>query len=205
MKPKLALWVLPFFVSVASAADITCNAGAASIPVFNPSSISGAVGDYTLDCTGGTPGTPSLMNFDSFMNAPVLNTGGWVLTDGMNNFAGTLVPSNLIEFLSVPVNPPGAGHLNFQVEGIVVNPSVLPPGAEFLEDMTVSGPLSIAIVNSVQVVAVNAPELSTLPLTGTALGAIIGLWRRRLPAWTCHCSLSLSATVTGDSSPSSQL
>ena len=32
MKPKLALWMLTFFVPAASAADITCNAGAASIP-----------------------------------------------------------------------------------------------------------------------------------------------------------------------------
>ncbi len=179
MKPKLALWMLTFFVPAASAADITCNAGAASIPVFNPSSISGAVGDYTLDCTGGTTGTPTLMNFSSFMNVSVLNTGGWILTDGVNNFAGTLVLSNLVEFLSVPVSPPGVGHLDFEVEGIFVNPSVLPPGAEFREDLTVSGPLSITIVNPIQVVAVNAPELSTLPLTSMALGAIMWLWSRR--------------------------
>jgi len=30
-----------------SADTITCNAGAASVPVFNPSSVSEAVGDYT--------------------------------------------------------------------------------------------------------------------------------------------------------------
>jgi hypothetical protein len=182
MKPKLALWMLPFFVPAVNAADITCNAGAVSIPVFDPSSISGRVGDYTLDCTGGTPGTPVPMNFTSFMNVSVLNTGGWILTDGINNFAGTPGLSNVVEFLSVPVNPPGAGHLDFQVEGIFVNPSVLPPGAEFLEDMTVAGSLSITIVNSVQEVAVNAPELSTLPLAGMALGAMIWLWRRHAVA-----------------------
>jgi len=97
----------------------------------------------------------------------------------MNNFAGTLVPSNLIEFLGVPVNPPGAGHLNFQVEGIFVNPSILPPGVAFAEDVTVSSLLSITIVNSVQVVAVNAPEPSTLPLTNVALWTVVWLWRRR--------------------------
>ena len=91
MRLKLALWLLPVFIPGASAAVITCNAGAASIPVFNPSSVSGAVGDYTLDCTGGTPGSPTLMNFSSFMNVSVLNTGGWILTDGVNNFAGMLV------------------------------------------------------------------------------------------------------------------
>jgi hypothetical protein len=179
MKPTLALWMLPVFVPAATAADITCNAGVTSIPVFNPSSTSGAVGDYTLDCTGGTPGTTP-MNFTSFMNVAVLNTGGWTLTDGVNNFAGTLVPSNVVEFLSVPVNPPGLGHLNFKVEGIFVNPSMLPPGAEFREDMTIFSPVfSITIVNSVQTVAVNAaPELGTLPLTSMALGVIIWLGRR---------------------------
>jgi hypothetical protein len=186
MKPKLALWMLPFFVPAASAADITCNAGAASIPVFDPSSTSGAVGNYTLDCTGGTFGTPTLVNFDAFMNVAVLNTGGWILTDGLSNFAGTLVPSNLIEFLNVPINPPGVGHLNLQVEGIVVNPSVLPPGTAFREVMLVSGPLSITIVNPIQVVAVNAPELSTLPLTSMALGLVIGLWRRRPGTLCCR-------------------
>jgi hypothetical protein len=182
MKPNLALWMLPFFVLAASAADITCTAGAASIPIFNPSSTSGAVGDYTLDCTGGTPGTPTPMDFTSFMNVSVLNTGGWILTDGINNFPGTLGLSNVVEFLSVPVNPPGAGHLDYTVEGIFVNPSVLPPGAEFREDMTISGQLSITIVNPMQVVAVNAPEAATLPLTAIALAAIAlaGIvWLRR--------------------------
>jgi hypothetical protein len=179
MKPILALWVLLSFVPAASAADITCNAGVNSIPVFDPSSTSRAVGDYTLDCTGGTPGAPSLLNFSSFMNVPVLNTGGWILTDGLNNFAGALILSNLVEFMSVPVNPPGAGHLGFKVEGIFVNPSVLPAGAEFREDVTVSGPLSITIVDSVQTVAVNAPEPPTLPLANAALSAIVWWYRRR--------------------------
>jgi hypothetical protein len=181
MRLKLALWVLPVLVPTASAVEITCNAGAASIPVFNPSSVSGAVGDYTLDCTGGTPGSPTLMDFSSFMNVSVLNTGGWILTDGVNNFAGTLVDGNLVEFLSVPFNPPGVGHLGLQVENIFVNPSVLPPGSQFREDVTVFGPLSITIVDPIQVVAVNAPEASTLLLAGMALGAVVWLGCRR-----CH-------------------
>jgi uncharacterized protein (TIGR03382 family) len=179
MRLKLALWILPVLVSVASAAEVTCNAGAASIPVFNPSSVSGAVGDYTLNCTGGAPGSPTLTNFSSFMNVSVLNTGGWILTDGVNNFAGTLGGGNLVEFLSVPFNPPGAGHLGFQVENIFVNPSVLPPGSQFEEVVTVFSPISITIVDPIQVVAVNAPEPSTPLLAGMALGAVVWLGRRR--------------------------
>ena len=79
---------------------------------------------------------------------------------------------------TVTVNPPGGAHLDLQVENIFVNPSMLPPGSEFLEDMAVSDP-SIGIVNSEQVVAENAPEPSTLPLTGLAMGALTWLWRCR--------------------------
>ena len=39
-----------------------------------------------------------MLNFTSFMNVSVLNTGGWILTDGVHNFAGTLVPANVVEF-----------------------------------------------------------------------------------------------------------
>jgi len=49
-----------------------------------------AVGDDTLD---------------------LLNTGGWILTDGVNMTAGTLFPANVVEFSGVPFNPPGAGHV----------------------------------------------------------------------------------------------
>lgn len=72
---KLALWTLLLLVPAVRAATITCNAGATSIPVFNPTSVLGAVGDYTLDCADGMTGTPIVVNFGSFMNVPVLNTG----------------------------------------------------------------------------------------------------------------------------------
>lgn len=49
MRLKFALWMLATLAPVASAAVINCSAGAASVPVFDPSSVSGAVGDYTLD------------------------------------------------------------------------------------------------------------------------------------------------------------
>ena len=93
MRPKLALWLLPVFIPGGECGERSRaqRGGAASIPIFNPSSVSGAVGDYTLDCSGGMLVASTLMNFSAFMNVSALNTGGWILTDGVNNFAGMLV------------------------------------------------------------------------------------------------------------------
>jgi hypothetical protein len=180
MKLK-ALWILLVFVPAMSADTIMCSAGAVSIPVFDPSSVSGAVGDYTLDCTGGTPVLPPdpvpQMNFDAFMNVSVLNTGGWILTDGVNMTPGILGLGNQIEFLGVPFNPPGTGHVLFEVENIFVNPSGELPGFQFMEDLTVSGNLAITIKNPQQLVAVNAvPEPFMLGFVGVSLGT---MWLRR--------------------------
>src|SRR5271166_6165768 len=161
-----ALWMLLAFIPAMSASTITCNAGAASIPVFDPSSVSGAVGDYTLDCTGGTPvvspNPVPVINVTVFMSASILNTGGWILTDGFNMTSGTLAPSNVISFLDVPFNPPGTGSLDFKVENILVNPSDELPGSQFNETIAIGTSFLIDVTNNpVQLVAVNAvPEPS---------------------------------------------
>jgi hypothetical protein len=178
MKLK-ALGILLVFVPALSAdAVVTCNAGAASVPVFDVSSVSGAVGDYTLDCTGGTPTPPGQavpeVNVFASLNVPVLDTGGWILTDGVNMTSGALLAPNEVEFLDVPLNPPGAGHLDFEVENTFVNPSLEPPGFEFIENMEITGNVALTIESPPQLVAVNAvPEPSfTLLFAGVGLGAM---------------------------------
>ena len=91
-----------------------------------------------------TPPTPiPEIDVDAFINVPVLNTGGWILTDGVNMIPGIMVASNLIEFLGVPFNPPGTGNLAFQVENILVNPSAEPPGFQFKEELEITSNFSI--------------------------------------------------------------
>jgi hypothetical protein len=184
MRVKVATWVLITLAPMASSAVITCTAGAASVPVFDPSSVSGAVGDYTLDCTGGTPVLPPNpvpeINVTAFMNVTVLNTGGWVLTDGVTMTAGVHGLDNVVEFLGVPFNPPGAGHVVFQVENILVNPSGEPPGFQFREELAITGDFSTSILNADQLVAVNAtPEPLTFVFVGFGLAAMLWSGRRR--------------------------
>jgi hypothetical protein len=183
MSVKLAFLAVAVVTSVVSAADINCIAGATSVPVFNPTSTSGTVGDYTLDCTGGTPVSSGLplpeINVTSFMNVAVLTPGTWTLTDGVHNFPGVLGLSNVVEFIGVPFDPPGAGHVTFEVEGIQVNPSDLPPGAQFREVVDVTSTMSFGISNPDQLVGVNAPEPVTVPLLVLGIGAVVWQGRRR--------------------------
>jgi hypothetical protein len=120
-----------------------------------------------------------VINIDAFTNVPVLNTGRWILTDGMNMTPGVLGSSNLIEFVGVPFEPPGTGDLIFQVENIFVDPSAEPPGFQFNEEVGISGNFSIDVPNPLQLVAVNAvPEPSpTLVFVGLVLTMWLG--RRR--------------------------
>jgi len=171
------LWILLAFVPAMSAAVITCNSGAASVPVFNTSSVSAALGDYTLDCTGGIPTPPDQaipeIDFTAFINAPILNTGGWILTDGVNMTAGTLLLSNVVEFLGVPFNPPGTGNVVFTVENIFVNPSAESAGFQFMEVSAINGDLSVEIARPEQLVAENAvPEPFSLVFVGLGMSAI---------------------------------
>jgi hypothetical protein len=174
------LWILLVFSPAMSAQVIPCNAGALSVPVFNPTSISGEVGDYTLDCTGGTVSPPIQIDFYIQMNVPVLNTGGWILSEGGNMTAGTLYSSEVIEFVGVPFIPPGAGDGVFQVENIFVNPSAEPPGFQFTGTGSIFGNVSIDIPNQQQVVAENAvPEPFSLVFVGLGMGAMwLGRKRR---------------------------
>jgi hypothetical protein len=175
-----ALWILMVFVPALSADPVTtCNAGAASVPVFDVTSVSGAVGDYTLDCIGGNPTPPDQIVPDVtvavVMNVNVLDTLGWILTDGVTMTSGTMIAPNEVEFSDVPFNPPGTGgHLDFEVQGIFVNPSLEPRGYEFDELMAINGPPTVVLDIPEQLVAVNAvPEPSfTLLFAGFGLGAM---------------------------------
>jgi|SRR5579862_5190778 len=173
MKPTV-LWMLFFFAPLMSASSVTCDAGAASIPVFDPTTTSGAVGDYTLDCSGGLPVTGPLpvVIVDVTLNAPVLNTSGWILTDGLHNTSGTLAAPDEVDFIGVPFNPPGD---DFEVENIFVNPSLEGPGFQFFEEAKITTDFSITVQNGTQLVAENAvPEPSSIPvLVVLGLGIVL--------------------------------
>jgi len=93
--------------------------------------------------------------------------------------SGTLLSPDVVEFLGVPFNAPGAGDLDFQVEGIFVNPSLEPPGFAFNEEVSITGNASIFIGSQQQLVAENAVPEPSLTLVLVGLGLTIRLWHRR--------------------------
>jgi hypothetical protein len=114
------------------------------------------------------------INVTAFMNVSILNTDGWVLSDGVNMTPGILGASNDVEFVGVPFNPPGAGTVVFTVENIFVNPSAEAPGFQFMELAEVFSTMSFGITNSEQLVAENAvPEPFSLVFVGLGLGAML--------------------------------
>jgi hypothetical protein len=142
--------------TAAMAGPLACIGQVGPYPIFNPTSTSGAVANFSLACTGGVSGSPVLVNFDYFMNFPVINSGSWILTDGASNFSGALKASNLVEFQNVSFNPPGNGVVAWTVENILVNPSLGRGGTSFYENISVSA--AIPISNPQQLVAANGPE-----------------------------------------------
>jgi hypothetical protein len=175
-----ALLILSAFAATLSADPnvVTCTPGVASVPVFSTSSVSGEVGDYTLDCTGGIP-APSppfpVINVYASMNVPILDTAGWVLSVGGSPTPGTLYSPDQVEFVGVPFDSPGSGTVDLEVENIFVNPSLEPPGFQFSDTVSITGNVSISIpiASQQQLVAQNAvPEPFTLPLVSLGLAAV---------------------------------
>jgi hypothetical protein len=174
MKLKI-LWTLLAFVPALMAVPVdNCTSGAASVPVFSISSTSSAVADYTLDCTGVPEGPPPpTIDVDAILNVPILDTGGWILTDGTTNTPGILVSPKDVEFQGVPFGLT-SGSQDFTIEGIFVNPSIEGPGFVFNEADTITSNFSIDSTNVVsEEVGVNAtPEPSMLLFAAVGLGAV---------------------------------
>jgi hypothetical protein len=158
---------------------IDCLAGITPfVPTFSLSSTVGVVADYTLFCTAGRVSGPTVAeNFTFFLNTTAL-TAPWTLTEASNTYVGTRGASNEVFFLGVAFDT-SKPTLSFEIHGMEVDPSTMPPGFTYFEDLAVSGPLTLNIVNDpIQLVGVNAaPEPSTFGLAGLALAAAI--FRRR--------------------------
>ena len=224
MRVRLVFSLLPVLAAVASAGSLACVSGAASVPGFNPISTSGAVGDFTLTCTGGDPGYPVAVSFDYFLNAAVITPGSWILTNGLNGYySGTVnSPGNDLNFQHVVFTPPGSGVVTWMVENIFVNPSQSAPGYQFAEMVSITG-ANIPISGSSQVVvAMNRPAetlhffqggLSSAPVplpSGQLVGDVTGTISDDAPQdyysfyWNGG-AFSATATINGASSDASYL
>jgi hypothetical protein len=176
MKLK-ALWIPMVFVAALRAVPVPiCTSGAGSVPVFSISSTSGEVADYTIDCSGvPEPSPPPTIDIDAKLNVPILNTGGWFITDGTTSTPGVLdsIVADQVDFDGVPFSLSG-GSENYTIEGIFVNPRDQGAGFTFEETDTIIHNFSIDTTNVVEEeVGVNAaPEPSMLLLGAVGLGAV---------------------------------
>jgi hypothetical protein len=162
-----------------------CTPSAASVPIFSAVSTVGTVGDYLLSCvnSGFSPGTPSgTVRFDFFANTSILNPATWTLVQGLNSYTGSLTNSNQVDFTGITYDP-NLSNVNFELEGVQVNPSLWGAGFEYRETIAISGTISLPIKNNDPVVTVafndNAPEPGTLFLAGGA-SLLLFLKRRRV-------------------------
>ena len=176
---SVALLLGSVAASTAQVPPIDCLAGITpSVPTFSVSSTLGVVADYTLFCSAGLVSGPTVAeNFTFFLNTTAL-TAPWTLTEASNTYVGTRGASNEVFFLGVAFDT-SKPTLSFEIHGMEVNPSTMPPGFPLLRGFGANGPLTLNIVNDpIQLVGVNAaPEPSTFGLAGLALAAAI--FRRR--------------------------
>jgi PEP-CTERM motif len=176
---RLALLLASAAACTAQIQPIDCLAGITPpVPTFSLSSTIGVVADYTLFCSAGLVSGPTVAeNVTFFLNTTAL-TAPWALTEASNTYVGTRGASNEVFFLGVAFDT-SKPTLSFEIHGMEVDPSTMPPGFLYLEDSSVNGPLTLNIVNDpIQLVGVNAaPEPSTFALVGLALAA--ATFRRR--------------------------
>ncbi len=168
----LAAWVLLApGLAFAQSPPFQCLIGVASVPTLDPSSTSAAVGDYTFNCTGGTPGSPPPVTVQLVLDTTIINSGSWNLTDGTHNYAGVYgTPGNPgqvngVNFPNVPFPEPGPGSsLTWTVQNILVNPSLNPGGFQYMGEVSFTGNPTLSAANPNQLVAMNS---STPPVANS--------------------------------------
>ena len=125
------------------AGPLGCIANSGVAPNFNAASTSATLGNVILECTGGTPGAPTSVNFDFILNGTVRPAPA-NSTSGGNNYQGVLVSGNDVEFQNVPFSAPGNTEADLNFSNNSVNPSQYIGGYEFIATLSNSASIPIA-------------------------------------------------------------
>jgi hypothetical protein len=176
----LSVGVLTIGIACAQAPIRSCTPLVPLVPLLNATASSGAVGDTDIACSNSSPGGTILtMNVLFTMAVPVLNTGGWTLTQGANTYTGSLFTPQQVRFTGVQFDT-DLPTLTYSFTGIQVNPSLEPAGFVYHEFIAFTGPTVPTLTAGDVVVAINdnAPEPSTWGMMAGAL-VVMCLYRSR--------------------------
>jgi hypothetical protein len=173
----LTLLITTVFVAQAAPAD-SCNPFTPFPTLLSAIATSGAVGDLDISCSNTSNIGVLTMNVQFTLTVPVLNTGGWTLTQGANSYTGSLFGPDAVRFTGVQYDT-SLSTLSFSFTGLQVNPSLEPVGFAYHEFEAFTGP-TVPTLNSSDVIVAfndNAPEPGTWLLLGSGMLAA-GIWRR---------------------------
>lgn len=175
----LAVGLLTIGIACAQGPILSCTPFVPLVPLLHATASSGAVGDTDIGCTNSGPAGTLTMNVLFSLAVPVLNTGGWTLTQGANSYTGSLFGPQAVRFTGVQYDST-LSTLTYSFTGIQVNPSLEPAGFVYHEFISFSGPAVPTLTAGDVVVAINdnAPEPATWGMMAGAL-VVMCLYRSR--------------------------
>jgi hypothetical protein len=168
--PAFVLFLILMLPAPVHAQPLACSASTASTPSIRAEGLAELVGDLLITCTGGTtvttgpvPQVSVILSLNTAVTSRVLGSAIPALTEALlfiddpapasqvpcvaatcqntdNVIQGTLPEFNRVQFLNVPLNPPGpTGTRTLRIKNVRVNSTLIPVNGSVIALVIVSG------------------------------------------------------------------